>query len=159
MTIAGPRVPNIISKDYPLFKLFLKRNHCGSPYIAILFQSAIALFLVVSGTFEVILTYIGFTLSLCTCLTVSSIFIIRFKKKVPRTGYACWGYPFTPALFLLLNLWMLLYIFYEKPLESTLGLATLCAGIPVYFWAKQKSTELFADLPLDYLLFMQNLRN
>lgn len=86
MTIAGPRVPNIISEDYPLFKLFLKRNHYGSPYIAILFQSVIALLLVISGTFATILTYIGFTLSLCTCLTVSSIFIVRFKKKIPWLG-------------------------------------------------------------------------
>jgi basic amino acid/polyamine antiporter, APA family len=148
MTIAGPRVPNIISEDYPLFKLFLRRNHYGSPYIAILFQSAIALLLIVSGTFETILTYIGFTLSLCTCLTVSSIFIIKFKKKNPLNGYRCWGYPVTPILFLLLNLWMLLYIFYERPLESGLGLATLFTGIPVYFWAREKNQKKPSELPL-----------
>jgi hypothetical protein len=44
-------------------------------------------------------------------------------------------------------------IFYEKPLESVLGLTTLCIDISVYFQAKQTGAEPLADLPFDYLLF------
>jgi APA family basic amino acid/polyamine antiporter len=137
MTLAGPRVLNVMSEDYPLFKPFLKRNSYGSPYIAIVFQSCVALFLVISSTFEAIITYISFTLSLSTCLTVIGIFIVRSKRADSEILYKCWGYPVTPILFLGLNLWMLIYIFYEKPMESIFGLTTLSTGVPVYLWAKR----------------------
>jgi APA family basic amino acid/polyamine antiporter len=137
MTLAGPRVLNVMSEDYPLFKLFIRRNRYGSPYVAIVFQSSVALFLVISSTFEAIITYISFALGLSTCLTVIGIFIVRAKRADSEIWYKCWGYPLTPILFLCLNGWMLIYIFYEKPLESILGLTTISTGVPVYFWAKR----------------------
>ena len=139
MTLAGPRVLNVMSEDYPLFKPFLKRNSYGSPYIAIVFQSCVALFLVISSTFEAIITYIGFALSLSTCLTVIGIFIVRSKGADSEISYKCWGYPVTPILFLGLNVWMLIYIFSEKPVESMWGLSTIFTGVPVYLWTKRIS--------------------
>jgi APA family basic amino acid/polyamine antiporter len=137
MTLAGPRVLNVISEDYPLFKPFIKRNSYGSPYIAIVFQSCVALFLVISSTFEAIITYITFTLSLSTCLTVIGIFIVRSKRSDSEISYKCWGYPLTPILFLVLNVWMLIYIFSEKPVESIWGLTTILTGVPIYLCAKR----------------------
>jgi len=137
MTIAGPRVLNMMSQDYPLFKPFLKRNSYGSPYIAIVFQSCVALFLVITSTFEAIIIYISFALSLSTCLTVVGIFFVRSKETDSKRLYRCWGYPLTPILFLCLNFWMLTYIFYDKPVESILGLTTISTGVPVYFWTKR----------------------
>ncbi len=138
MTLAGPRIPFVMAEDYPVFRALLSRNRRGSPFVAVAVQSAIALVLVLSGTFEAILTYIGFALSLCTCLTVAGIFVVRARETDRPASYRCWGYPATPILFLALNLWMMVFILWQRPLASILGLLTISTGIPLFLCLRRR---------------------
>jgi len=147
MTLAGPRIPFVMAEDYPALKPLLRRNRRGSPVVAVAFQSTVALILVLSGTFEAILTYIGFALSLCTCLTVAGIFVVRARQPGEPASYRCWGYPVTPILFLALNLWMLVFILYQRPVASALGLLTISTGIPLYFHLRRRSPGAAPGLP------------
>lgn len=140
MVWAGPRVTQVIGEDIPFFKLLATKNKYGIPYYAILLQLAIVLVLVITSTFEAVLTYLGFTLTLSSFLTVLGVFIHRFKyPDIPRP-YKTWGYPFTPMIFLAISLWMLIYIFLDKPIESLAGLGTIFIGMLVYLMvAKNKN--------------------
>jgi len=151
MSLAGSRIPLVMAEDYPALKALLRRNRQGSPVAAIAFQSIVATVLVLSGTFETILTYLGFTLSLCTCLAVAGIFLVRRLKLHEGAPYRCWGYPLTPLLFLALNLWMLVFIFRQRPVGSTLSLLTICLGIPVYFWLRPKTQSPAGDAKSSHL--------
>ncbi len=136
MTFIGPRVTQTMMKDvipniYRKYK-FLNRE---LPVVPILFQSVVAVFMIVTYTFEQVLVYIGFTLSLSTTATVFGIFILRTKlKHIPRS-YKTFGYPFTPIIFILFEIWMLTHILMDKPAESIAGLATVLSGIAVYYIA------------------------
>jgi APA family basic amino acid/polyamine antiporter len=44
----------------------------------------------------------------------------------------------TPLIFLAISLWMLVFIFKDKPVESLAGLATILLGLPVYFFADKQ---------------------
>ena len=147
MTLAGPRIPFVMAEDYPVFKALLRRNRRGSPFVAVALQSTIALVLVLSGTFEAILTYIGFALSLCTCLTVAGIFVVRARESAEPASYRCWGYPVTPILFLALNLWMLVFILWQRPVASALGLLTICTGVPLYFYLRRRAAAPPSPIP------------
>lgn len=142
MTFIGPRVTQTMMKDvipniYNRFKFLSKQV----PVVPILFQSLVAVFMIVTYTFEQVLVYIGFTLSLSTTATVFGIFILRTKlKHIPRT-YKTFGYPFTPILFILFEIWMLTHILMDKPKESLAGLATVLSGIVVYYIAKHFNTK------------------
>ncbi|MBN8544638.1 MAG: amino acid permease [Ignavibacteria bacterium] len=142
MTFIGPRVTQTMMKDvipniYNRFKFLSKEV----PVVPILFQSLVAVFMIVTYTFEQVLVYIGFTLSLSTTATVFGIFILRTKlKHIPRT-YKTFGYPFTPILFILFEIWMLTHILMDKPKESLAGLATVLSGIVVYYIAKHFNTK------------------
>lgn len=137
MTLSGSRIPRVMAEDHRAFRWLRPLTRRGAPARAVGLQSAIAAALVLSGTFEAVLTYIGFTLSACTCLAVAGLFVVRARGLAPAEGYRCWGYPFTPAVFLLLNGWMLVYTLYARPVQSLLGLATVAAGVPVYFWSRR----------------------
>jgi basic amino acid/polyamine antiporter, APA family len=141
MTMAGPRVTKTIGEDFPVFKKVTTINAGGAPYIAIILQAAISLLLILTGSFQSVLTYIGFTLSLSTCLTVFGIFIIRKRKLTPANEYHCWGYPITPILFLALNIWMLIYLMHDNPKASLGGFVTLAVGIPFYFIGHKKQLK------------------
>jgi APA family basic amino acid/polyamine antiporter len=139
MVWAGPRVTQVIGEDIPFFRPLAKKNADGIPHYAILLQLAIVLVLVLTATFEAVITYLGFTLTLSSFLTVLGVFVHRMRfPDVPRP-YKTWGYPVTPLIFLAISLWMLIFIFQGKPVESLAGLGTIALGLPVYLLASKKN--------------------
>jgi APA family basic amino acid/polyamine antiporter len=138
MVWAGPRVTQVIGEDIPFFKVLATKNANGVPYYAILLQLAIVVALVITSSFEAVITYLGFTLTLSSFLTVLGVFVHRLKYPDAIRPYKTWGYPVTPIIFLGISLWMLTYIFLDKPVESLAGIGTILLGLPVYFIASKE---------------------
>ncbi len=139
MIWAGPRVTQVIGEDIPFFALLGRKNSRGIPYYAILLQLIIVLVLLLTSSFEEVITYLGFTLILSSFFTVLGLFIHRWKYPDLIRPYRTWGYPITPLIFLAISLWVLIYVFTDKPYQSLAGLMTIMLGLPVYFLAsKQK---------------------
>ncbi len=135
MIIAGPRVAATMGEDIKLLSFFAKKNKNGVPSIAIITQSVISLLFIVTSTFEQVIIYIGFTLSIFTFLTVLGVFILRKRNQTTEKTYKTWGYPITPIVFLLINGWIIYYGLTSKPTESLAGLATVLSGLVVYYIA------------------------
>lgn len=70
MILAGPRVMKSMGTDIKGLKFFAISNKNNVPYVAIIFQSVIAVALVLTSSFQSLITYVGFTLNLFTFLTV-----------------------------------------------------------------------------------------
>ncbi len=139
MILAGPRVMQSMGQNIKGLRFFATSNKNNVPYVAIIFQSLISLVLVVSSSFDALITYVSFTLNLFTFLTVFGIFILRYKKI--NSSYKTPFYPFTPILFLSIIGWIIVNIVIERPLESALGLATVSLGLLVYYSTKEKTTS------------------
>ncbi len=137
MILAGPRVMQAMGKDMPQLKVFSVSNKNNVPYVSVLFQSVISIILVLTSSFESLITYVGFTLNLFTFLTVFGVFILRTKHKNIQTSFKTPFYPVTPILFLLINGWILFFIFKNKTTESLFGLGTVALGLIVY-WLSEK---------------------
>lgn len=145
MIMAGPRIIKSMGEDLPMLNVLARTNKNNVPYAAVITQSLITVLLIVISEFESVLTFVGFSLSIFTFLTVSSVFILR-AKKTPNAGYKTWGYPVTPILFLLLNAFTIYFVFKQKPTESLLGLLNVAIGGLIYIIgklvSKKKKTEL-----------------
>lgn len=141
MVLAGPRVMKSMGADINGLRFFAVSNKNNVPYVAIIFQSIIAAVLVLTSSFQSLITYVGFTLNLFTFLTVAGIFILRFKHKHIETSYKTFLYPITPLLFLSIILFILVYIMIEKPVESLYGLGTVLLGLFVYFITNKKEDK------------------
>jgi APA family basic amino acid/polyamine antiporter len=141
MVLAGPRVMKSMGTDIKGLRFFAVSNKNNVPYVAIIFQSVIAVVLVLTSSFQSLITYVGFTLNLFTFLTVAGIFILRFKHKHIETSYKTFLYPITPLLFLSIILFILVYIMIEKPVESLYGLGTVLLGLFVYFITNKKEDK------------------
>lgn len=135
MVLAGPRVMYSMGSDLKGLKWLAICNSNGVPFVAILFQSIIAITLVHTSSFDSLITYVGFTLNLFTFMTVLGVFILRYKHKHVNTSYKTFLYPVTPLLFLCIILWILVNILINKPWESLAGLSTVVAGLLVYRFA------------------------
>jgi len=137
MILAGPRVMHAMGNDIRQLKIFSTSNKNNVPYVAVIFQSVISIVLVLTSSFESLITYVGFTLNLFTFLTVFGIFILRAKHKEIKTAYKTPLYPIPPILFLLISGWILFFIFKNKTMESLFGLGTVAFGFLVY-WISEK---------------------
>jgi len=134
LLILGPRVTQAIAEDYYSLKFLGAENRSGSPFYATILLTAVTLALIFTSTFEQIMTLIGFTLSLFTIMSVTGVFVIRYRmKKNGEDLYHTFGYPFVPLFFILVEGCMMIYVFFNRPVQSLIGIGITLLGLLIYF--------------------------
>jgi len=150
MIMTGPRVYYAMSRDRVFFESFgsISTIH-KTPSRSIILQGAIAIIMVITASFDNLLIYIGFTLSVFTSLTVAGLMRLKFTTLSVHSGYKTIGYPFTPLVFILGNLWIIYFSVKSRPITSLWGFLTICVGIMVFlfFHRKNKRTESTLNTP------------
>jgi len=134
--ILGPRVYYAMAKDRYFFK-FASEVHSKYrvPSKSILLQCIISAVIVLSGSFEQILTYMGFSLGIFPILAVIGVFKLRHLKK---STYKLPGFPIVPLVYILAGVSILFLGFLERPIPSSIAILTVIAGIPAYFIFKKR---------------------
>ena len=128
----GPRVIQAIGQDYDVLSILSKTNAQGIPVYGYLFQYVISLIFIITSSFEQVVLYTGITLILTTTLTVISLIYLRIKNPELKRPYKVWGYPLTSAIFIVLNIWILIYTFKLQTFESLVGLGLMIMGFVIY---------------------------
>jgi basic amino acid/polyamine antiporter, APA family len=133
MMMTGPRVYQAMARDGLFFSAIKKREGQGTtPGNAIRLQAGLALIMVFTATFENLLIFIGFTLSLFSLLAVAGLMVLKKRDPAPGLPYKTWGYPVTAVLFILGNLWIILFAIITRPAVSLAGLAAIGSGALFY---------------------------
>jgi APA family basic amino acid/polyamine antiporter len=137
MTTAGPRVYFAMARD-GVFVPAAARVHprYRTPAFAIVAQAVWSSLLVLSGTFEQLLTYTGFGVILFSALAVLSLFFVR-RTATQSAVFRAWGYPWAPALFCIVGFAIVLNTIREAPGVASAGLVVMAAGVPMYWWVKR----------------------
>jgi len=142
MVITGPRIYLQMARDGALPRAFAAvRERDGFPVTSILLQSIWSCVLVLTGTFDAIVTYTGFAVVLFAGAAVASLFVVRRRDTQPWTGYRVLGFPVTPTVFAVASALMLEATIAREPLPSLAGVALMAAGLPLYAWSKRASRE------------------
>ena len=141
MTWIGPRVTKVMGEDIPLFAIFARENANGVPAAAIGLQLIIVTALILTQSFEHVLSYIQFSLTLSSFLTVLGVMVLRRSQPELARPYRTWGYPVTPLIFLAVTAFMMAYLVVERPVQSFAGLATLAAGLAVFFISSRRNAD------------------
>jgi len=132
----GSRVVFAMAKDHSLWKPIATKNKNGIPVRALWLQAIISIILTLTGTFEQVLLYASFVLQLMGTLTVASIFWLKGRKDAFKSPLK----PFLQIAFVLFSLWILTYMFIERPKESLIGLLFVATGIITYFLSKHNTS-------------------
>jgi APA family basic amino acid/polyamine antiporter len=120
--ILGPRVYFAMAKNAHFFK-FASEVHPTThvPAKSIYIQGLIACIMVLSGSFDQILTYMGFSLGIFPIIAIFGV----YKLKNP-------GSYFIPGIYISISSLILLLAYLERPVESTIAIITVLIGIPAY---------------------------
>lgn len=134
ISMSAPRVYFAMARDGVFFSSVARlHKRFETPARAIALQALLASVLVVVGSFDEIISYIVFVLVVFIALTVASLF--RFRREEPDgVRFLTPGYPVTPAVFLVMTVFLLVLLGTGQPREAFLGIAVVALGLPAYLF-------------------------
>jgi APA family basic amino acid/polyamine antiporter len=142
MIIAGPRISRVIGEDYRLFRWLGRTTKKDIPSLAIVTQGLLSGIYILTSSFDQVIVFIGFTLNLFTFLTVLGVMVMRGKRPDLPRPYKTLGYPVVPVVFLLIQVYILVYGLLFRPKESLAGIGITLVGLFVYACRKYGDTSL-----------------
>ena len=138
LILAGSRLFYAMSSDGLFFKQAKKLNQFNVPNVAMWIQGILASVLCLSGKYGDLLVYSTFASLLFYILTIFGIFILRKKEPDTERPYKAFGYPFIPALYILVTLAICIDLLVYDLRNAGMGLLIVLLGIPIYFIADRK---------------------
>ena len=136
MTLAGPRVYFAMARDSAFFSAAGHVHEAyRTPAVAIGAQACWSAVLVLSGTFQQLLTYTGYAVILFSGLAVLSLFFVHARAKDLPT-FRAWGFPWAPTVFCLASFGIVANAIIADPWTSMVGLGVILGGLPIYWWSR-----------------------
>jgi basic amino acid/polyamine antiporter, APA family len=119
-----------------------------TPGACLVAQATWSIVLAFTGSYEQLGTYVIFAVFLFHAATGAAIFVLRRTRPDWPRPYRTWGYPWTPAIFILTSLAFVLNTLLERPLESLWGLVVVVLGVPAYAgWRRHRACGAVLSTP------------
>ncbi|HEY7615888.1 MAG TPA: amino acid permease, partial [Terriglobales bacterium] len=141
-TLSGARVYMAMAQHGVFFKR-MARIHpkWRTPAFSLIGQALWAGALTLSGRYDQLYTYVMFMMILSYTLTVGGMFILRWKRPdIPRP-YRCTGYPWVPAIYVLISGAWTLNTIITRPKQALVGTIIVLIGVPGYLYWKRSSRK------------------
>jgi APA family basic amino acid/polyamine antiporter len=134
-TASGPRIYYAMARDGLAPSIFGRLGERSrAPIIAIFTQAGIASVMALTGAFGKLLLYVGSALMLISALTVAAVYVVRrAPDDDPKRNFSVPGYPFTPAIYILLVILAWIQTLQKEPMPAVYALVTIAAGVAVYY--------------------------
>jgi len=144
-TLSGSRVYLAMAQDGVFFRrMAVIHPRWRTPAFSLIGQGIWAAVLTMSGRYDQLYTYVIFGMVLSYTLTVIGLFVLRWKRPdVPRP-YRCSGYPWLPAIYILVGVTWTLNTIIQRPTEAFGSAAIVLIGVPGYLYWKHKSRHKLA---------------
>ena len=139
MVMAGPRVYFAMARDglFPRAVAFVHPSR-GTPARAIVLQSAWASVLIVFfGAFERLVVYTGFAIIVFSAMAVAAVIVLRIRRPDAPRPFKVPAYPWIPAAYVAVSIWIVAVAILTRPLETLFGLITIAAGVPFYLVSRR----------------------
>jgi APA family basic amino acid/polyamine antiporter len=139
-TLSGARVYLAMAQDGVFFKrMAVIHPKWRTPAFSLIGQGIWAALLTLSGRYDQLYTYVIFGMVLSYTLTVIGLFVLRWNRPdVPRP-YRCTGYPWLPAIYVLVGVAWTLNTVITRPTEAFWGTTIVLIGVPGYLYWKRKN--------------------
>lgn len=132
LILSGSRIYYAMSKDGLFFRSVGTVNRQNVPGVALVVQCVWASILCLSGTYSQLLDFLIFAVVIFYILTLSGLFLLRWKRPDMNRPYRAFGYPVLPALYIAMAIFLEIQLLRYKPQYTWPGLIIVLIGVPVY---------------------------
>jgi APA family basic amino acid/polyamine antiporter len=140
--LSSARVPYAMARDRLFFGSFGRVSGATHvPVFSIILQGIWASLLAISGTYDQLTDCVVFASWIFDALVTTSVFALRRKMPEAERPYKTLAYPFLPLVFVLVASWLVWNTIHTRPLESTVGLGLIAAGLPLYFYFRKSRSR------------------
>src|SRR5581483_3945818 len=140
IVLTAARIPYAMAKDGRFFRWAAAVSpRFRTPIVALIAESAIAVALTFTGTYDQLATYVVFVSWLFYAMSAAAVLVLRRKAPGMARPYRAWGYPVTPIIFVLFALWLVINTILEAPRDAAIGAGIVMLGIPLYSWFRRGS--------------------
>lgn len=136
LILAGARVYHTMANDGLFFKKTATLNKHAVPEFGLWLQCLVASVLCLSGKYGDLLDMISFVVVIFYVLTILGIYILRVKNPEAERPYKAFGYPFLPALYIIMGISFCILLIIYKPNFTWPGLIIVLTGVPIYYMWK-----------------------
>jgi APA family basic amino acid/polyamine antiporter len=144
-TLAGARVYLAMAQDGVFFRRMAEIHpRWRTPAFSLIGQGVWAAVLTVSGRYDQLYTYVIYGMVLSYTLTVIGLFLLRWKRPEVSRPYRCTGYPWLPAIYVLVGTAWTLNTIITRPTEAFWGTAIVLVGVPGYLYWKWSAPKAVA---------------
>ena len=142
-TLSGARVYLAMAQDGVFFKrMAVIHPKWRTPAFSLIGQGVWAAALTLSGRYDQLYTYVIYGMVLSYTLTVIGMFLLRWKRpEIPRP-YRCTGYPWLPAIYVLIGTAWTLNTIITRPTQAFWGTAIMLIGVPGYLYWKRSNRNV-----------------
>jgi APA family basic amino acid/polyamine antiporter len=136
LILAGARVYHTMANDGLFFKKTANLNKHAVPEFGLWLQCLVASVLCLSGKYGDLLDMISFVVVIFYVLTILGIYILRVKRPEAERPYKAFGYPFLPALYIIMGISFCILLIIYKPNFTWPGLIIVLTGVPIFYMWK-----------------------
>jgi len=141
--LSSARVPYAMARDGLFFAPFGRLSGATRvPVFSIVLQGIWASLLAISGTYDQLTDCVVFASWIFYALVTTSVFALRRKMPQAERPYKTLAYPFLPLVFVVVASWLVWNTVHTRPLESTVGLGLIAAGLPLYFYFRKSAARI-----------------
>lgn len=136
--LSGPRIYMAMGRDgYFLGKPAKLHPRYDAPYIAIIWQAVWSIILVISGSFNELLSFVVFVVVVFSI--AAGVISLRIALKKAQNNLLALA---SSSFYLLFCLIILINTLLQKPEESLIGLILVLISVPIYFFERSRKDRL-----------------
>jgi APA family basic amino acid/polyamine antiporter len=130
--LMAPRVIFAMANDRLFWRGAREVNRNGTPDVALLLSSLMAVAFIVTGTFESVLAKLAFFFVANYALSFASLFVLRRTEPDAERPWRAWGHPFTTGIAFVASVAFLIAAVKSDTVSSLYSLALLCLSFPAF---------------------------
>ncbi len=137
LLLYAPRAPFAMSRDGLLPAQLMKVNKGGTPSLALLLLVSFSIIAALSGSYETFLAMAAFFSLVSDSFVYLALFVLRRKEPDLPRPYRVFGYPFLPAIVLIIAIIFFVGYVVSNTLNSLYSIGILLLIYPLYLISKK----------------------
>ncbi|HZG46025.1 MAG TPA: APC family permease [Allosphingosinicella sp.] len=142
MVMVLPRTLYGLGRDGLFVQAATRVNRGGTPDVALGLSALLATLLTVTGTFETVFLLMGALIMFMMVVTDTTLFALRIKEPRLERPYRAKGYPWLPALALILDMALFAAVLWAEPASGAYMLLLVAACLPIGLWLGRRNRGL-----------------